>query len=133
MTISHLVFQSAVNLLLLTRCRKCIIQFCRSTIAKFPALMSCCTINWFHEWPDDALNFVSNRFLGTYIWLIFPPYWKYSYISTVQTILESNILFVPNTNYYIFYLKCRCKYNFQILENCFNIIVSDNNLTDELK
>ena len=36
----------------------------RSTIAKFPALMSCCTINWFHEWPDDALNFVSNRFLG---------------------------------------------------------------------
>ena len=38
--------------------------FLRSTIAKFPALMSCCTINWFHEWPDDALNFVSNRFLG---------------------------------------------------------------------
>ena len=38
----------------------------RSTIAKFPALMSCCTINWFHEWPDDALNFVSNRFLGKY-------------------------------------------------------------------
>ncbi len=36
----------------------------RSFIAKFPALMSCCTINWMHQWPDDALNFVANRFLG---------------------------------------------------------------------
>ena len=26
--------------------------------------MSCCTINWLHQWPDDALNFVSKRFLG---------------------------------------------------------------------
>ena len=36
----------------------------RSTIIKFPAIMSCCTINWLHQWPDDALNFVSKRFLG---------------------------------------------------------------------
>ena len=36
----------------------------KSYIAKFPALMSCCTINWMHQWPDDALNFVAYRFLG---------------------------------------------------------------------
>jgi hypothetical protein len=26
--------------------------------------MSCCTINWMDQWPDDALNFVALRFLG---------------------------------------------------------------------
>ena len=26
--------------------------------------MGCCTINWFHQWPNDALNFVSNKILG---------------------------------------------------------------------
>ena len=36
----------------------------RSTITKFPAIMSCCTINWLHQWPDTALNFVSMKFLG---------------------------------------------------------------------
>lgn len=35
----------------------------RKSIAKFPALLNCCTINWVHQWPDDALNFVSNKFL----------------------------------------------------------------------
>ncbi len=36
----------------------------RRSIAKFPGLLSCCTINWVHQWPNDALNFVSNKFLG---------------------------------------------------------------------
>ena len=36
----------------------------RRSLARFPALLNCCTINWVHQWPDDALNFVSNKFLG---------------------------------------------------------------------
>ncbi len=35
----------------------------RRSIARFPALLNCYTINWVHQWPDDALNFVSNKFL----------------------------------------------------------------------
>ena len=33
------------------------------SLPEFPALMSCCTINWMDQWPDDALNFVALRFL----------------------------------------------------------------------
>ncbi|XP_055624152.1 dynein beta chain, ciliary-like isoform X4 [Toxorhynchites rutilus septentrionalis] len=31
---------------------------------KFPALVNCTAINWFHEWPKTALESVSNRFLA---------------------------------------------------------------------
>ena len=30
---------------------------------KFPALINCTSIDWFHEWPEDALIGVANRFL----------------------------------------------------------------------
>lgn len=30
---------------------------------KFPAVTNCTSIDWFHEWPEDALNSVSARFL----------------------------------------------------------------------
>uniref|UniRef100_A0A8C8WRI9 Dynein axonemal heavy chain 17 n=1 Tax=Panthera leo TaxID=9689 RepID=A0A8C8WRI9_PANLE len=30
---------------------------------KFPAIVNCTAINWFHEWPEDALVSVSARFL----------------------------------------------------------------------
>lgn len=31
---------------------------------KFPALVSCSAIDWFHEWPQEALESVSKRFLS---------------------------------------------------------------------
>lgn len=31
---------------------------------KFPALVNCTSINWFHEWPQQALMSVSNQFLS---------------------------------------------------------------------
>lgn len=31
---------------------------------KFPALVNCTSINWFHEWPHEALLSVSRRFLS---------------------------------------------------------------------
>lgn len=30
---------------------------------RFPALVNCTAIDWFHEWPEDALMSVSSRFL----------------------------------------------------------------------
>lgn len=30
---------------------------------KFPAIVSCTSINWFHEWPTEALESVSKRYL----------------------------------------------------------------------
>ena len=32
-------------------------------VRMFPALVSCTTINWFSEWPPDALKEVATRFL----------------------------------------------------------------------
>ena len=31
---------------------------------KFPALVNCTNIDWFHEWPEEALVSVSYRFLN---------------------------------------------------------------------
>eukprot|EP00930_Biecheleria_cincta_P074768 TRINITY_DN6197_c0_g1_i1.p1 TRINITY_DN6197_c0_g1~~TRINITY_DN6197_c0_g1_i1.p1 ORF type:complete len:4188 (+),score=808.10 TRINITY_DN6197_c0_g1_i1:1794-12566(+) len=36
----------------------------RRRVRMFPSLVNCCTIDWFHEWPDAALQSVANYFLG---------------------------------------------------------------------
>jgi dynein heavy chain len=36
----------------------------RSRLRQFPALVNCCTIDWFSEWPEDALRSVAVRFLN---------------------------------------------------------------------
>ena len=65
----------------------------RSFIAKFPALMGCCTINWMHQWPDDALNFVAYRYyrfcnLDSHI-----SFEKYTHVYFVFNLYSSHILY----------------------------------------
>lgn len=36
----------------------------RNRVRKFPAIVNCCTIDWFQPWPADALLAVSTRFLS---------------------------------------------------------------------
>ena len=36
----------------------------RNRLRKFPSLVNCCTIDWFENWPEDALVAVSTRFLA---------------------------------------------------------------------
>ena len=36
----------------------------RDSLRSFPALVNCCTINWFQAWPADALQIVAQRFLA---------------------------------------------------------------------
>ncbi|KAI5736725.1 hypothetical protein M8J76_006447 [Diaphorina citri] len=36
----------------------------RNRIRKFPAIVNCCTIDWFQPWPPDALLAVATRFLN---------------------------------------------------------------------
>ncbi|KAI9203090.1 dynein heavy chain and region D6 of dynein motor-domain-containing protein [Polychytrium aggregatum] len=35
----------------------------RNRLRKFPSLVNCCTIDWFKEWPNDALEMVATKFL----------------------------------------------------------------------
>uniref|UniRef100_A0A672V2F6 Dynein axonemal heavy chain 7 n=1 Tax=Strigops habroptila TaxID=2489341 RepID=A0A672V2F6_STRHB len=35
----------------------------RNRLRKFPALVNCCTLDWFQSWPEDALEAVAFRFL----------------------------------------------------------------------
>lgn len=37
----------------------------RTRLRKFPSLVNCCTIDWFQEWPDEALQSVAARFLSS--------------------------------------------------------------------
>lgn len=36
----------------------------RSRSRKFPALVNCTVIDWFHPWPEDALLSVASKFLS---------------------------------------------------------------------
>ncbi|XP_046394196.1 dynein axonemal heavy chain 1-like [Ischnura elegans] len=36
----------------------------RARLRQFPALVNCCTIDWFSAWPDRALQSVATQFLG---------------------------------------------------------------------
>lgn len=31
----------------------------------FPSLVNCCTIDWFQDWPQDALLWLARKFLNT--------------------------------------------------------------------
>lgn len=40
----------------------------RNRFRMFPSLVNCCTIDWFNEWPQEALLSVSTKFLaGMYL------------------------------------------------------------------
>ncbi|KAJ3073863.1 Dynein heavy chain 7, axonemal [Podochytrium sp. JEL0797] len=36
----------------------------RNRLRKFPSLINCCTIDWFRDWPEDALEIVAVKFLS---------------------------------------------------------------------
>ena len=67
------VTKNAVNAYFITRVRSnlhCVLAMSpvsdefRQRIRMFPSLVNCCTIDWFSEWPLEALNSVANTFLA---------------------------------------------------------------------
>lgn len=37
----------------------------RTRLRMFPSLVNCCTIDWFHEWPEEALRSVARNFIAS--------------------------------------------------------------------
>ena len=37
----------------------------RTRLRMFPSLVNCCTIDWFSEWPEEALRSVATNFVGS--------------------------------------------------------------------
>ncbi|XP_030080192.1 dynein beta chain, ciliary [Drosophila hydei] len=71
---------------------------------KFPALVNCTTIDWFHEWPQQALESVSMRFLSEITVLpieLAPPVSKFmAYVhKTVNDISELYLASAKRYNY----------------------------------
>ncbi|XP_070067151.1 dynein beta chain, ciliary [Drosophila virilis] len=69
---------------------------------KFPALVNCTTIDWFHEWPQQALESVSMRFLSEITVLpieLAPPVAKFmAYVH--KTVNDISELYLANAKRY---------------------------------
>lgn len=35
----------------------------RKCTRNYPSIINCCTVDWLHGWPEDALHAIANRFL----------------------------------------------------------------------
>lgn len=35
----------------------------RNRLRLYPSMVSCCTIDWFEDWPEDALEMVGHKYL----------------------------------------------------------------------
>uniref|UniRef100_A0A8C4E4W3 AAA+ ATPase domain-containing protein n=1 Tax=Dicentrarchus labrax TaxID=13489 RepID=A0A8C4E4W3_DICLA len=59
----------------------------RNRLRMFPSLINCCTIDWFHAWPKDALEMVAYKFLEDVEMEIFPAaqQWVVEMCKTFQT------------------------------------------------
>ncbi|TPP62234.1 Dynein beta chain ciliary [Fasciola gigantica] len=65
---------------------------------KFPAVVNCTSIDWFHEWPQDALLSVSQRFLSNITLLpeeLRPSVSKFM-SSVHQSVNEMSVLYLQN-------------------------------------
>jgi dynein heavy chain len=58
----------------------------RQRLLMFPALVNCCTIDWFTEWPQEALKSVAERFLKK---IELPPATKDGVVSLCTTMQRS--------------------------------------------
>lgn len=54
---------SVIGNYFLVKCFSPLGEIFRSRLRQFPALVNCCTIDWFSPWPADALRSVALRFL----------------------------------------------------------------------
>lgn len=55
----------------------------RNRLRMFPSLINCCTIDWFHAWPEDALEMVAHKFLED---VELESDVRTAYVTTVKTV-----------------------------------------------
>ena len=55
---------SSITFLQVALCFSPVGNTLRVRARKFPGVVNCTAIDWFHEWPKDALESVSLKFLG---------------------------------------------------------------------
>ncbi|KAK3782184.1 hypothetical protein RRG08_032935 [Elysia crispata] len=65
----------------------------RARLRQFPALVNCCTIDWFHPWPADALCSVALKFLNELEDVQFPEKVLDGMVQMCQKLHESVTLY----------------------------------------
>jgi dynein heavy chain len=61
----------------------------RVRLRQFPSLVNCCTIDWFKDWPSDALEMVASKFLEN---LEMPESIKKEVVQMCQILHESTVI-----------------------------------------
>ena len=56
-------YMEQIKLCMTLHCFSPLGEIFRARLRQFPALVNCCTIDWFSEWPADALRSVALKFL----------------------------------------------------------------------
>lgn len=96
---------------------------------KFPAIVNCTSIDWFHEWPEEALISVSSRFLSE-VELIKVNSWVGSYFMHNITKNSTILLFCPATRFWV-HNWCGCLWHVHVPGKLARLIIAHSLCVDQ--
>jgi len=97
---------------------------------KFPAITNCTSINWFHEWPEEALKSVAKRFLAD-VDLLSPELQESvgDFMAQVhKSVNDMSVIYLQNDRRYNYttpksFLKLRSNKRMKMLTNLLKLLV----------
>jgi len=75
----------------------------RNRLRMFPSLVNCCTIDWFHEWPAEALYSVAKQQMNTQAVELPDLESSLKMFQTIhQSVEQASLRFLSSTNRYVY-------------------------------